>query len=157
MKKLHLLGCLLTLALLAGTATARGKVLSIRNASLEVRFDTASQQLTILAQGRAVLADGQLGEGGGPAQVVVVNDKTFGAGQTIVREDAQVALYPDLPFALLQLTLRNTGAEAKDIRSKPGSFNSLITTTKDKALFIMRMTTGPALRRRSSSSTASGI
>ena len=103
--------------LLAGwCCAARGEVLTIRNEALEARFDTASGRLTLLAQGRAVLDDGRLGAAAGPAQVVAVNDKVFGAGQAIVMAEAQVALYPQCPFALLQSKVQ-AGAEARDIRS----------------------------------------
>ena len=95
---------------------ARGEVLSIHNEALEARFDTTNGRLTLLAQGRAVLDDGQLGEATGPAQIVAVTDQVFGAGQAIVLAGAQVALYPRLPFALLQSKV-HAGAEAKDIRS----------------------------------------
>jgi hypothetical protein len=103
--------------LLLVVTVARGEILSIRNAQLEARFDITSQRLTLLAQGQAVLTDGWLGDATGAAKVVEVHDKVFGVGQAIVLPEAQVALYPTLPFALLQTTVHHSGTEPQDIRS----------------------------------------
>ncbi|MCX7006902.1 MAG: hypothetical protein NTY53_06585, partial [Kiritimatiellaeota bacterium] len=104
--------------------TARGEVLSIRNAALEARFDTASQRLTILAQGRAVLAEGELGElGACKAQRVKLDAGLFGAGEGLElvsadgKEVVRVELREKLPFALVTTTLLNGGKEPLNIRS----------------------------------------
>ncbi len=104
------------LLVLLGCA-ARGEVLTIRNAALEVRFDAAAQRLTLLAQGRVVLDDLQLTGATGPAKIVMLDVHLFGPGQAIAWDGGQIALHQELPFALLQTTLRNSGAEARNITS----------------------------------------
>ena len=103
---------------------ARGEVLTIRNASLEARFDTATQRLNIFAQGRAVLADGEPGElGACKAQCVKLGAGLFGAGEGLElvaadgKQVVRVELREKLPFALVTTTLLNGGKEPLNIRS----------------------------------------
>ena len=112
------------LLLALGCCVARGEVLTIRNASLEARFDTATQRLNIFAQGRAVLAEGELGElGACKAQCVKLEAGLFGAGEGLElvaadgKQSVRVELREKLPFALVTTTLHNGGKEPLNIRS----------------------------------------
>jgi hypothetical protein len=107
-----ILVCLLLVA-----AAARGEVLTIRNAALEARYDSASSRVSILAQGRVVLDDVQLPGASGPAKIVTLDVQRFGPGQALVWDGGQIALHQALPFALVQTAVRNTSAEPLDIRT----------------------------------------
>ena len=102
----------------------RGEVLTIHNASLEARFDTVSQRLTILAQGRAVLADGELGElGTCRAQRTTLGAGLFGAGEGLNlfaadgKQVVRIGLRENLPFVLLTTSRLNGGSEPQNIHS----------------------------------------
>ena len=123
--------------LLGAAAAAQGDVLSIRNASLEVKYDTATGKLsaaagprTFIIDGpsalvarsmaasgpRAFIVDGKLSGDGGAAKVVTITDKTFGECQAIEVKYPSgsgdlVFLAPNLPFVLLRASLHNSGKE----------------------------------------------
>jgi hypothetical protein len=61
------------------------------------------------------IADGEIKEVRGAAKREAVEDKVFGKGEALVWPNARIALYPKLPFALVQRTLKNDTAEAKEI------------------------------------------
>ena len=101
----------------------RPEPLTIRNALLEAKWESAAGRfsLTERASRRTFLKDGQIPGEGGAANVLAVADKTFGDGEAIVvtRPDgnrATVALFPNLPFALIRLSLHNGGAGATVIK-----------------------------------------
>ena len=103
---------------------ARGEVLTIRNASLEARFDTTNQRLTIFVQGRAVLDDGQFGAiGTYKAQRTRLEAGLFGVGEGLDlfaadgKQRVRIELRENLPFVLLTTTLLNGGSEPQNIRS----------------------------------------
>jgi hypothetical protein len=123
--------------LLGAAAMARGEVLSIRNATLEVKYDTATGKLSAVtgsltriidgpsaevaqsmaaAGPRTFIVDGKLSGDGGAAKVVTVTDKTFGECQAIEIKYPSgggdlVFLPPKLPFVLFRASLHNGGKE----------------------------------------------
>jgi len=128
---------LLAGVLLMGTAAARGEVLTIRNAFLEVKYDAAAGRLSavycpsfidgpsaVVAQTMAAAAygprtfivDGKLSGEGGAAKVVIITDKTFGECQAIEIKYPNgngdlVFLAPVVPFVLIRASLHNGGKE----------------------------------------------
>jgi len=112
---------LTTVALLAGAllpaaAAARGEVLKIRNAKLEVKYDAAVGRLSASCGPRTFIVDGKLSGEGGAAKVVTVTDKTFGECQGIEIKypdgnSDQIFIAPNLPFVLIRASLHNGGKE----------------------------------------------
>jgi hypothetical protein len=118
------------LALVLGLSTAASSALAapdagakvIRNQALVVAFEESSGLFTIqhTATGRTFVKDGRLSGTGGKAQVVTVNDRTFGEGQAIEVSYPsggrdQMVLLPHLPFVLIRARLHNAGQEASSM------------------------------------------
>jgi hypothetical protein len=102
--------------LLGAAAAAQGDVLSIRNASMEVKYDTAAGRLSASCGPRTFIVDGKLSGEGGAAKVVTVTDKTFGECQGIEIKypdgnSDQIFIAPNLPFVLIRASLHNGGKE----------------------------------------------
>jgi hypothetical protein len=116
------LGLLTCLALAAGAVLAQAQPVTIENAALIATFDAGRFTLTAKPSRLVFLKDGQLSAAGGTAKVVPVTDKTFGLGQAleVAYPEGQrdtIALFPNLPFALIRSRIRNGGPDASVIES----------------------------------------
>lgn len=120
-RKLATTGALL---LAASSALAQKKPLTLQNATLLAAFDAASGRFSLTAKPSAwpFVSDGRFSAAGGTARVVAITDPTFGPGQAIevaypTGHRDTIALFPDLPFALVRSRVHNGGAVATVTRS----------------------------------------
>ncbi|MCX5685342.1 MAG: alpha-galactosidase, partial [Planctomycetota bacterium] len=102
--------------LLGAAAAAQGEVLSIRSATREGKYDTATGRLSAAAGPRAFIVDGKLSADGGAAKVVTITDKKFGECQAIEVKYPSgsgdlVFLASKSPFVFLRASLHNGGKE----------------------------------------------
>ncbi len=104
----------LLLALLPSWSWGEEKKVSIENEFLRVSVeDDGKFWLTALPSGKAV-ASGQLQSIKGPFKGSDVTDDVLGRGKMLGMAGGSIALYPQWPFAFLQLNLRN-GAKTEQI------------------------------------------
>jgi hypothetical protein len=94
-------------------------VLTIKNESVEVRYDPASKHFSLVRGQRAILSDGVLEQGAGEAKVNAVDDRTFGKGQAIEVGATKLMVFPALPFVLVRSTFHNGKSEPEDLNRVP--------------------------------------
>ncbi|MEO7145768.1 MAG: hypothetical protein ABI165_19920, partial [Bryobacteraceae bacterium] len=104
------------LAMLSCVGRAESGELTIRNETLEVRFDAAANSFSAESGGVTFVRDGQLRESGGEARVASIEDTAFGRGQSIEiayrgGNSAAIQVFPKAPFVLFRSSLRNGGVE----------------------------------------------
>jgi hypothetical protein len=127
---LGIVALLLVTLSLARSASAqpggRPMPLTVHNTILRASYDEAAGTfaLTNLATGHPFAVNGTLAGVTGPARTEAVTDRVFGSGQAIVVTSAQggvgrIMVFPHLPFALLRLTLKNSGPQAETLNSVP--------------------------------------
>ena len=102
--------------LLGAAAQAQGDVAAIRNATLEVKYDAATGNLSASCGPRTFIVAGKLSGESGTAKVATITDKTFGQCQAIEVKYPNgngdvVFLTPSLPFVLIRASLHNGGKE----------------------------------------------
>lgn len=103
-----------SILLLTATAAAFGQELTIRNETLQVRFEGGA--FSIAARNRTFAHSGVLRRRGGTAKVTGVSDPTFGQAQAIEIEyeagdTDRILIFPALPFVLFRSVLRNSSGE----------------------------------------------
>jgi hypothetical protein len=106
------------------TLAAEDGPVVIRNDFLEVRADRKTGRITVLAKGKTVLSDAWISSGDLVAKDPVTSlSLHFGAQISIAHENGNIdnitLSYIDLPFALVQTNVRNTGKEPLSIHSIP--------------------------------------
>lgn len=108
-------------AVVAGPIPAQDVV--IENTTLAVRWSGETQRFSLLAKpvGRAVIVDGVLSAPDGTARQGTTTHATFGRGDTIEVSYADghrdvIAVFPDVPFALLRSSVHNGGGAPSQVR-----------------------------------------
>jgi hypothetical protein len=103
----------------------RGPVATLDNGLLNVKFDRASEKVTLAtAGGKVFFEEATLNRTGGNAKVVDRTDKTFGKGLSIEIAYAgghinRIMLYPGVPFAMFQTGVKNSGTGPQLLRKQP--------------------------------------
>lgn len=122
------------LLLLFAMPVCADSLLRIRNAELEVTYDVAAAEFSVLHKpGNRVFAkNGKFGTPGGKAAVVSIKDPVFGQAEAIeIVADGgnrnRIALVPGLPFALFSGTLKNATGEAV-VHNKVPAFSAVVET-----------------------------
>ena len=123
--------------LLLAAGLVRADVLTIKNDSLELRYDSASKRFALVSRQQTVLSDGSLDQGAGEAKVISINHPIFGKGQAIEAGSAKLMVFPSLPFVLIRSTLRNPTADIQDLNRVP-----IATATVNLQGDLMTMGTG---------------
>lgn len=91
----------------------------IQNELLCVEVDVGGAFSLSPADSETIVASGQLEGVKGPFKKRNLTDDTFGNGQALDAVGGSIALFPRLPFALLQLNLKNSGTQAQTLNRVP--------------------------------------